>query len=92
MQSVRTMEANYTKITRPDPDSENTEYTDHTLDRNTTYCCEQFKVHCKKFPSWSYEKGRFTIIDSITYDGNTQIPIDYCPFCGEKIAYRQIKR
>lgn len=83
------MEAEYTKTTRPDPDSG--VYTDYTLSRNTIYCCEKFQAHCKKFPSWSYEVGKFTIVDSITYDGNGQIPIDYCPFCGKRIKYRQRK-
>ncbi|MBI5697521.1 MAG: hypothetical protein HZC29_03295 [Thaumarchaeota archaeon] len=85
------MDAHYTKITRPDPSSEGKTYSDHTLLKDTTYCCESFKEFCKKFPSWSYESGRFTIIDSITYDSNTQTQINYCPFCGEKIKYKEIK-
>lgn len=85
------MDAEYTKTTRPDPSSESGVYTDHTLSRNTTYCCEKFQTYCKKFPSWSYEIGRFTIVDSITYDGNKQTPIDYCPFCGKRIKYRHLK-
>lgn len=85
------MEAFYTKITRPDPDNPEKSYTDHTLLKDTKYCCESFQNYNKKFPSWSYQSGRFTIIDSITYDSNTQTQINYCPFCGQKIKYKQIK-
>jgi len=85
------MLAEFTKTIRPDPSSEGKTYSDHTLLKDTKYCCDAFKDFCKKFPSWSYESGRFTIIDSITYDSNTQTPIFYCPFCGEKIKYKEIK-
>ena len=36
---------------------------------------------------WSYEQGKFTIVDQITYDGYLVQSIDFCPFCGEKIDY-----
>lgn len=81
----------YTKITRPDPDSASGSYADHVLSKDTILCCDKFREYSKKFPSWSYEKGRFTIVDEITYDGHTQIAIDFCPFCGEKIKYKEIK-
>jgi hypothetical protein len=85
------MNAEYTKILRPDPNSPDSSYADHTLNKDVLYCCDKLKEYCKKFPSWNYEQGRFTIIDEITYDGNSQTPIDYCPFCGEKIKYKEIK-
>jgi hypothetical protein len=85
------MEAHYTKITRPDPNSESGQYIDYPLDRNTAFCCDAFKEFCKRFPSWDYQIGRFTIVDSVTYDGNTQIPIGFCPFCGKKIKYKQTR-
>ena len=88
---MMSLDAHYTKVTRPDPSLEGKTYSDHTLLKSTTYCCDQFKEFCKKFPSWNYELGRFTIIDSISYDSNTQVQINYCPFCGQKIKYKQIK-
>lgn len=86
------MEAEFTKITRPDPSSEGGMYSDCTLIKDTAYCCDAFKEFCKKFPSWNYQLGRFTIVDQITYDSNTQTPINYCPFCGEKIKYKELKK
>jgi hypothetical protein len=83
------MDAFYTKITRPDPDDPKKSYTDHTLLKTTEYCCEQFQNHNKKFPSWNYSTGKFTIIDSISYDSSTLVPINYCPFCGQKIRYKK---
>jgi len=85
------MDATYTSTVRRDPDSESGTYTDNVLDRNAVFCCEMLKEYSRKFPAWNYEKGRFTIIDSITYDGNTQVQIDFCPFCGERINYKQVK-
>ena len=81
----------YTKSTRPDPNSSSGSYTDHVLNKDVILCCDKFKEYSKKFPSWSYEKGRFTIVDEITYEGNSQTPIDFCPFCGEKMKYKEIK-
>lgn len=81
----------YTKITRPDPDSPSGSYIDHILTQDVALCCDKFKEYSKRFPSWSYEKGRFTVVNEITYEGHSQIQIDYCPFCGEKIKYKEIK-
>lgn len=85
------MDAEYTKVTRPDPNSESGTYIDHTLGKDVVFCCERFKEFSKKFPAWSYEKGKFTIVDEITYEGQSQTAIDFCPFCGEQIKYFEIK-
>jgi len=82
------MDAFYTKTTRPDPDDAKKTYTDHALHKDAQFCCDNFKSYCKKFSSWNYQIGKFTIIDSVSYDTTTQTPIDYCPFCGKKIKYR----
>jgi len=82
------VDALYTRISRPDPNSESKSYNDHTLSKNTIYCCTAFEEFCKMFPSWSYELGRFTIVNTISYDGTTQTPISHCPFCGKKIKYK----
>lgn len=85
------MDAHYTKTTRPDPNSESGTYSDCALVKGVEFCCDKFKEFSKKFPSWSYEHGRFTIVDQITYDGQTSTAINYCPFCGKKIKYKEIK-
>lgn len=81
------MKAVFKKETLKDPESENDTYTNFTLKHNTEFCCEKFKVFCKKFTAWSYEQGKFAIVDQITYDGQSIQPIDFCPFCGGKIEY-----
>ena len=86
------MKAEFTKIIRPDPSLEGKSYSDHVLLKDVEYCCDSFREFCKKFPSWSYEKGRFTVVNQITYEESTQTEINYCPFCGEKIKYREIKK
>lgn len=81
------MRAVYKKETLEDPEKEGKTYTNHTLLRETQFCCDRFKEYCKKFTGWSYEVGKFSIVDQITYDGHSVSSIDFCPFCGEKIEY-----
>lgn len=85
------MNASYKKQVLPDPISEGKTYTNYELEKNAQFCCDEFKEFCKKFTAWSYEQGRFAIVDNISYEGQTVRAIDYCPFCGEKITYAQIK-
>ena len=85
------MKASYKKETLPDPqDSKNT-YENFILDRKTEYCCQEFRAYCKKFTGWDYTKGKFVIVDKITYEGNSTITINFCPFCGQEIEYELIK-
>ena len=81
------MQAIYKKETHEDPESENNTYSNFTLNRDTQFCCEQFKTLCKKFTVWNYEQGKFAIVNKITYEGHSVQPIDFCPFCGQKIEY-----
>ena len=81
------MRAIYKKETLQDPEREGATYTNHTLLRETEFCCDKFKEYCKKFPGWSHEQGKFSIVKEITYEGHLVIPIDFCPFCGQKIEY-----
>ena len=81
------MKALYKKETLQDPEKEGETYTNHSLSRETEFCCDKFKEYCKKFTGWSYEHGKFSIVDQITYEGHSISTIDFCPFCGEKIEY-----
>ena len=82
------MLASFKKEKLQDPEKEGETYTNYLLLRETQFCCEKFKEHCKKFTVWSYEIGKFSIVDEITYEGHSVSPIDFCPFCGEKIEYK----
>ncbi len=81
------MRALYKKETLQDPEKEGQTYTNHTLLRETEFCCDKFKEYCKKFTGWSYDLGKFSIVDQITYERHSVSTIDFCPFCGEKIEY-----
>lgn len=84
------MKASYKKETLPDPSSEGKTYDNFTLQRNVEFCCDAFKNYCKKFTGWSYDHGKFGIVDQITYEGHSTSLIDFCPFCGEKIEYDDV--
>jgi len=86
------MRAVFRKETLQDPEKKGQTYTNYTLLRNTEFCCELFKEYCKKFTGWSYEKGRFAIVDQITYEGHSVSVINFCPFCGQKIEYEDVDK
>ena len=81
------MKAIYKKETLQDPEKKGGTYTNYLLLRDTKFCCEKFQEHCKKFNAWSYDHGKFSIVDQISYENHSVITIEYCPFCGEKIEY-----
>ena len=81
------MKAIYKKETLHDPQFEGEAYSNYVLKRDVLFCCDQFKNYCKKFTVWSYDHGKFAIVDQITYEGHSVQTIDFCPFCGEKIEY-----
>ena len=83
--------ASYKKQVLPDPVSEGKTYTNYQLLRNSEFCCAGFKDFCKKFTVWNYDKGRFTVVDNISYEGHNTRPISFCPFCGEKIELKEVK-
>jgi len=83
------MKALFKKETRIDPESDHNTYSNFMLNRNTNFCCEKFKNYCKKFTVWSYEQGKFAIVDQISYENHSVQSIDFCPFCGEKIEYEE---
>ncbi len=86
------MKASYKKETLPDPASEGHTYDNYTLQRDVEFCCDSLKGYYKKSSGWNYEQGKFVIVDQISYDGHTVIAIDFCPFCGEKIEYKDIDK
>jgi hypothetical protein len=81
------LKAKYTKKELQDPQSNDATYANFTLNRDVEFCCESFRNFCKKFTVWDYSQAKFAIVDKITYDDHSVQPIDYCPFCGEKIEY-----
>ena len=81
------MKAIYKKEILPDPEKEGHTYTNHVLLTETKFCCKKFKEHCKKFTGWNYDHGKFSIVEQITYEKNSVVLIDFCPFCGEEIQY-----
>jgi hypothetical protein len=46
------------------------------------FCCEKLKKYVSIVNAWSSKIGKFCIVEK-----DVLSPIDYCPFCGEKIEY-----
>lgn len=87
--TVKQLKAGYKKETLQDPQDREKNYDNFTLNRETEFCCDKFRLHCKKSTGWDYDKGKFGIVDKITYDGHSTEAIDFCPFCGEEIEYME---
>jgi hypothetical protein len=85
------MKAIFKKEIRIDPENDQDTYSNLMLIPKTNFCCEKFKNFCKKFTVWSYEQGKFAIVDQINYENHSVQSIDFCPFCGEKIEYEEEK-
>jgi len=83
------MKAIFNKETLQDPQNSEKTYDNYTLNKDSKFCCNEFKAYCKKFTGWDYNKGKFAIVDKINYDGHTTLTIEFCPFCGEKIEYQE---
>lgn len=58
------MKAVFKKQVLPDPTSEGKTYKNYELQKSTAFCCDDFKNYCKKFSGWSYEKGKFAIVEA----------------------------
>jgi len=86
------MKATCKKETLQDPNNSSGTYDNYILNRNVEFCCSSLKSHCKKFTGWDYEKGKFVMVDKITYDGHSTVAIDFCPFCGEAIEYGDMNK
>jgi hypothetical protein len=83
------MKAIFSKEILQEPQDLEKSYENYTLTKNSDFCCDKFKSYCKKFTVWDYNKGKFAIVDEISYDGHSTLAIDFCPFCGEKIEYQE---
>ena len=81
------MKAIYKKQILQDSNNAENNYENFILTKDTEFCCEPLQSFSKKFTVWDYDKGKFAIVNEITYEGHSTTAIDFCPFCGEKIEY-----
>ena len=52
------------------------------LNSQSDFCCEKLSKYVSSVKSWNGKIGRYSIVEKENY-----VPIDFCPFCGEKIEY-----
>ena len=86
------MKVIWEKKVRKDPNEDSNEIADYFLSKKSLFCCQDFQVYFKKFSGWDYSTGKFGIVDEITYESHSSVPIRYCPFCGEEIEYANIEK
>lgn len=80
----------YKKHVLQDPQSEGGTYADYELQRDAEFCCDGLESYFKRSSGWDHELGRFVVVDRISYEGHSVRPIDFCPFCGERIEYEDV--
>jgi len=57
-------------------------FTEFKNEEELDFCCEKLKKYVSIVKAWSDKIGKFCIVEK-----DILTPIDYCPFCGEKIEY-----
>ena len=61
----------------------------HVETHRTWWCCKQLKEHDKHFQLWNVKWAKFYFKD-ISTDGNIAFfPMHFCPYCGEKMEYKE---
>ena len=61
-------------------------FAEFKIETRQDFCCDKLKRYTATVKSWSSKIGKFSIVEK-----DTLIPIDYCPFCGEKIEYIEVQ-
>ena len=79
VQSDQLMEAYYRKEIQA---FEYVSFTELKIENKSEFCCEKLQNYTAAVKAWNGKIGRFCIVEK-----ETLTPIDYCPFCGEKIEY-----
>ena len=57
-------------------------FTEFKSENELEFCCEKLKKYVSNVKAWSGKIGKFCIVEN-----DVLVPIDYCPFCGEKTEY-----
>lgn len=61
-------------------------FTELKIEKESEFCCEKFQNYVSSVKSWNGKIGKFSLVEN-----NKFVPIDYCPFCGEKIEYVSVE-
>ena len=61
-------------------------FTELKKEKNLDFCCVKFRKYSMIVNSWSNKIGKFSLVED-----NKLIPIDFCPFCGQKIEYIEVE-
>ena len=61
-------------------------FTEFKSENELEFCCEKLKKYVSNVRAWSGKIGKFCIVEN-----DVLTPIDYCPFCGEKIEYVSVE-
>ena len=61
-------------------------FTELKLEGKSSFCCDVLDKYVSSVTAWSEKIGKFCIVEK-----DILTPIDYCPFCGEKIEYISVK-
>lgn len=64
-----------------------------TLNEDLEFCCYRLRIMDSELSLFNRKSGKFCWVDSKSHDDNDVIyyPIDFCPFCGERFEYTEVK-
>ena len=61
-------------------------FTELKIEDKSGFCCKKLEKYVSSVKSWNSKIGKFCIVEKESF-----VPIDYCPFCGEKIEYISVE-
>lgn len=61
-------------------------FTEFKSEADMDFCCQKLAKYVSAVKSWSGKIGKFCIVEN-----DVLVPIDYCPFCGERIEYLHVE-
>lgn len=61
-------------------------FTELKTETESDFCCAKFQNYVSYVESWNEKIGKLSLVENKRF-----VPIDYCPFCGEKIEYISVE-
>ena len=66
-------------------------FDEYAIIEDLEFCCYRFRILDSELSLFNKKSAKFCWIDSKSHDDIVYYPIDFCPFCGERFEYIEVK-
>ena len=66
-------------------------FDEYKINEDLEFCCYRLRILDSELSLFNKKSGKFCWVDSKSTDDILHYPIDFCPFCGERFEYTEIK-